>query len=549
MLRAIATAGALLFCLASTLTPAELPDSAGTPESIRDLVYWGPGGPIRIRLHLYIAARPADTVWSAAVSALFTFCDRNGDGVLDAAEQAPFVEPRRGRDQQIVPDDSSGIPALRLTFEQRNAKVTRAMFETALRDAGFGPVVLTVALAQSNSQRLSTALFRRLDRDGDGKLSTEELHAARERLAFFDANEDELVSVAELLGRVETNALRPVAIERSSTPDSTNPSSDLLMLPGESGAAIEQIVSSRGDARSKTIRRAEFGSDDKAFAALDRNGDGRLDASELLAWLRQPPDLDIRVSDGLFTLPAKPDGGRLHIQTQAIGSIEASSARVSFRFDQPATDAQREPIPNGRIDRIRAEMKRLADAKGFVERKKLPVQPRRLDSFDMLAFFDLADRNADGKLETAEVEAALKVLAPLLDGCRTTITIRDQGAGLFELMDRNGDGQLSPREMVDAVQVLKHYADSTGMVSPGGLPRRFFVQSTVQPIPVIYFPGRAPTTRQSLRRPDVPTWFYDMDRNGDGDVSLREFLGPIELFHKLDKDGDGLISPDEARGR
>ena len=38
-----------------------------------------------------------------------------------------------------------------------------------------------------------------------------------------------------------------------------------------------------------------------------------------------------------------------------------------------------------------------------------------------------------------------------------------------------------------------------------------------------------------------------MDRNGDGEVSLRKFLGPIELFRKLDKNSDGLISLDEAR--
>ena len=37
-----------------------------------------------------------------------------------------------------------------------------------------------------------------------------------------------------------------------------------------------------------------------------------------------------------------------------------------------------------------------------------------------------------------------------------------------------------------------------------------------------------------------------MDRNGDGYVSRREWLGPEELFHKLDADGDGLISPEEA---
>jgi hypothetical protein len=37
-----------------------------------------------------------------------------------------------------------------------------------------------------------------------------------------------------------------------------------------------------------------------------------------------------------------------------------------------------------------------------------------------------------------------------------------------------------------------------------------------------------------------------MDRNGDGFVSRREWLGPEELFHKLDADGDGLLSPQEA---
>jgi Ca2+-binding EF-hand superfamily protein len=37
-----------------------------------------------------------------------------------------------------------------------------------------------------------------------------------------------------------------------------------------------------------------------------------------------------------------------------------------------------------------------------------------------------------------------------------------------------------------------------------------------------------------------------MDQNGDGYVSLREFLGTREEFDKIDKNHDGLISPDEA---
>ena len=43
-----------------------------------------------------------------------------------------------------------------------------------------------------------------------------------------------------------------------------------------------------------------------------------------------------------------------------------------------------------------------------------------------------------------------------------------------------------------------------------------------------------------------PAWFRKMDRNKDGDVSRREFLGTPEEFKKIDTDGDGLISAAEA---
>ena len=43
-----------------------------------------------------------------------------------------------------------------------------------------------------------------------------------------------------------------------------------------------------------------------------------------------------------------------------------------------------------------------------------------------------------------------------------------------------------------------------------------------------------------------PVWFQKMDRNGDGDVSRREFLGTDEDFRKIDTDGDGLIDMKEA---
>jgi hypothetical protein len=43
-----------------------------------------------------------------------------------------------------------------------------------------------------------------------------------------------------------------------------------------------------------------------------------------------------------------------------------------------------------------------------------------------------------------------------------------------------------------------------------------------------------------------PRWFQAMDRNGDGVVSPREFVGPPEVFAKLDADGDRVISAEDV---
>jgi len=37
-----------------------------------------------------------------------------------------------------------------------------------------------------------------------------------------------------------------------------------------------------------------------------------------------------------------------------------------------------------------------------------------------------------------------------------------------------------------------------------------------------------------------------MDRNGDGDVSIKEWVGDLDVFRKLDTTGDGLLSVAEA---
>ena len=43
-----------------------------------------------------------------------------------------------------------------------------------------------------------------------------------------------------------------------------------------------------------------------------------------------------------------------------------------------------------------------------------------------------------------------------------------------------------------------------------------------------------------------PTWFRKMDRNQDGDLTWREFLGTRADFDRIDADGNGLIDLNEA---
>jgi Ca2+-binding EF-hand superfamily protein len=55
--------------------------------------------------------------------------------------------------------------------------------------------------------------------------------------------------------------------------------------------------------------------------------------------------------------------------------------------------------------------------------------------------------------------------------------------------------------------------------------------------------GRTPNMQQLVRG---PKWFQAMDKNNDGDVSAREFLGRPELFEQLDQDKNTLIDSREA---
>jgi hypothetical protein len=102
-------------------------------------------------------------------------------------------------------------------------------------------------------------------------------------------------------------------------------------------------------------------------------------------------------------------------------------------------------------------------------------------------------------------------------------------------------------------RVMSWDGDGDGRVSPGEIPYHFQVTIARDGLPGLTGEGvatpapRSMVANQPAGRSVGPDWFHKMDRNHDGDISRREFLGPREQFDHLDRDNDGLIDPDEAR--
>ena len=559
------TATTLLACLVlasadgPTSTPSADAFAALGADASQDLVILGETRPILIRLRVMIGERSFRSAWTEAIKVLHTQLDRNGDGKL-----TPEEAESGGVARLVTPAGTTAAARGKVDADvnPKDGAISVDELAEVLRMAS-GPFRVQVDGLEG---RRTDALFDHFDRDKDGQLTRPELASLVGMLRRLDRDDNELIATDEVAAAGDSPSASPMA-GRPARDTAAPPAVELTA--GESPLRMVRLLlkkydvgSTRGPGKlDSRLTPEEFAIPARTFARFDTNGDGLLAAEELRGYVAQAPRdaiVDVALSaDATGKASARvrdgeegpAEGFAIRQLAEGVVEIDLGPIRIDIHVDDGATAA----------DSIRRTLRARFDAAdanqdGYLEEDELTQdngQPSPL-----AGLFPTLDRDGDGKLYPRELDEYVTRQSVAARG-RLTLTASNQGRALFGLLDLDRDRQLGAREVLDTfARVSACDRDHDGRISPDEIPHHIQLSLTRGDLlAILAVPSPTPAVAVAVRafvappatRPAVgPAWFRKMDRNHDGDVSRREFLGTREQFDRLDRDHDGLIGPDEA---
>jgi Ca2+-binding EF-hand superfamily protein len=542
----------------ATAPPQEPAPAAAESDPARYLIFLAESRPVFVRLRVTLQGRPFEASWIDSVRSLHSTLDRNGDGTLTTKEADPKILTSLVR----LATGAAAVPALgELDLHARDGKVSIDALAEAVRP-NLGPFRLQVGRQAIGR---TDALFEQLDRDKDGELTRPELAAIVGSLRPLDLDDDEMISAFEL-EPTDSLALPDMVDESSDRRARITALPPVVELgPGESSLRPARLLLKKYDKGTEQLpgrpdgklSPAEFGIDADSFASADTNGDGALDAEELRKLLARAPN-DLTLDVALAGEGAGRDATRVEPGASLPKGAQVrrlADGDVEFAFEQVRLDIH---VENGNTAaegarRVIQQQFKAADVNkdGYLEGKELAAM--NAPQSPLAGLSNVIDRDGDGKLYLKELtEFVDRQLAAAR--LRLLVTTSDQGRAIFGILDLDRDRRLGAREVTRTVdRVMSWDKSGDGRVTPDEIPYHFQVRIARSGLAGLVGEGLAnlgPRLMSASRAADPaagPEWFQKMDRNHDGDISRREFLGPRDQFDRLDRDKDGLIDPDEAR--
>jgi Ca2+-binding EF-hand superfamily protein len=517
----VTVAAALAVAAARSATPAP------NPESVRDVFLLLDSGPLHLRLTITIAGQSPQAVRREYLARLFKALDTNGDGKLTKAEfeKSPLNTARRGPNARPMSAREAAelVPASKLA-------------EALERVAGE-----TLALRQNNAARKTDdEVFAALDTDKNGVLTEAEIADALPLLLAKDMDDDDCITVDELNPPDTMRMLVGAGMQPVERPLAT---ASTMLVDGAGPLFGARLVRRYDRDRDGKLSPAEIGLSPERFKALDADGDGKLSPEELAAFKNQKPDVDA-------VLELEPPAGQsARVVVQAGGEDRAARPDIAnFRFgDTLVALAVRsfDPIAAAVVD-ARQQFNRLdVDQNGYLDRDELKENVRF-----QRGLFEAIDTDGDDKISWPEMERYVRDRAEVA-ATRCDVVLHDLGHGFFEALDRNHDGRLGLRELRAAAETLRSLRKpGETLLRATDPPRRLHLE-VVRGAFQLFGTGTmgestVPRIVVAPRAAVGPVWFQRMDRNQDGDLTWKEFLGPRHVFEELDADHDGLIDPFEA---
>lgn len=507
-----------------------------------------PGGPIVLQTNAFIDGLTQQEVRDKIIDEILKQADTDRDGKStwkEALDNPRFLYTgvfRRGGGN-AQQQDQVRTSYMRQFDTNSDGLVNRDEAQTVLnqfggRGGGFGGGF------RSAGGGMPGDLKPLLDADHDGKLSAAEIAVAPERLKSRDANDNDLLEAMEI---------NPVP-----QPGAAQPRGDQLypaLMPLGTAAnfpSIHQALVSRYGVNDKLIAEG-MPLFPRLLDALDRNANGQLDQDEVAGFNTMRPHVAITIAfKSASFVPAEHDASGVQVNflapefqnRDAVNQLQDTVALMlpGVRLTIASPSNRGQPQTNFRAT-AEGQLAMLdTDKNGYLEKKELETNP---NAEFFMQQFDRWDEDGDGKVYAKEIEADFeRQMAP--QKAQINLMAQDLGTGLFAALDQSGDSRLGLREMRIAAERLKKLdADSDGMIADQELPTEIQVTLGQGGQSRGFVPQPNPMGVNRGRQAGVK-WFTSMDRNGDGDVTLREFLGTPEKFRDLDANADGFIEPAEA---